>query len=654
MPTRALQAVLALGVGYLIFLLVFAYYGDVRPSLHEPSPLAPPPVVAAGRGDNATARATTPDGCTDFYAATCDLSEPSMFARVAHANEATMHQLVRTSGTYQACLHTDDVSVPAPASDSLGAWLGAGAGLPLHVQVETALDRPQQVLVLRWNRHLYRAVQDVAAQLEGPHLDNALALFPPTIFAPSEPELDSFDAYTARYRPWPEAAARLPPAWQTALTEAFPEALGTTTAAAQVLVWLAPDVTPTALATVAEAWATGAPASLHEIQQAAWWMAADARGFVALEHFAARQEMRLPHDMAAYHALLAGDGRRERACHAFAEVVERPGLNQAFLAATGLDDGERTADVGDLVVEVVHAVAGLLHGAADHLDAATRDAAVRKLEAAAVYVLGPAPSAVQHAQRLNALPADDFGSRVAAWRAASHARAARQLATPHAAWRRHLGQHLAHTVRYATVNAWYQPGQNTITVPPGILQAPVYVAGADHRSERLAHVGMILAHELGHALDVHGRQFDEEGVLVRPAERGWWTERDAAGFEARMACLAEDYGHPCGRPDYGQHTIGEDTADQLGLRASFALLVTARDGDRSESERSRIFFEAYARLWCARTPSHTAECDQVRRDVHALPHHRVNKSLRQLASFAAAYECPPDAPMVNPTPCLVY
>lgn len=676
--STALRAALLVAVGYAIFLTLMLLYGGVEPSLRAPG-LAPPVVLNETDGGAAPGNDTAPPvprqtvvvddraRCTNFYEAECDLTAPSMFSRVYEANEQAMLPLVRASGTYTACLETGYLATPAPASPALGAWLQAGALLPLRVEVETALDRPAQVLSLTWDAHLYGTLLNKAASL--PAASRALDLFPLDVFSDiwmhrhrTTSEDDDLDAYTARYLPWPQAAALLPGVWREALEAAFPEALGTPEVAERVLVWQDRAVTPEALTRVAAAW-QAAPAAthraLHEAGEQLLWAAAARSGYRALETLWSRQALRGPvpnpgDDTTAAYVAGTDASDLERACHALAEVVERPGLNQAFLAATGLADGERTADVADLVVEVAHAVAALLHEHADHLETATRNAAIAKLEQAAVYVLGPSPAAVRSAASLDALPAGDLAGRVAAWRQQTHARAARQLATPHAAWRRHMGQHLAHTVRYATVNAWYQPVRNAITVPPGILQAPVFVAGADHRSERLAHVGMILAHELGHSLDVHGRLFDAEGCLVRPVERGWWTEADAAHLDARMGCLAADYGHPCGRADYGLHTIGEDTADQLGLRASYALLVTAPDGARSESERSRAFFEAYARLWCARTPSQAHECAQVERDVHALPQHRVNKSLRQLRTFAAAYGCSDRDEMVNSEPCLVY
>lgn len=667
---RLLAAVALLCVSGLIVLLF-----GVGPGGHlrhpDAGPPSPPVVLGDSRphddtGDRPPRAATGRPECTDFYGATCDPDAPSMFAQLARANEATMRTLVRATGTYRACLAVRAAPLPAPGSDALGDWIAAGARLPLQVRVETALDRPQQALHLAWDDHLYR----VLAARDDEDASRARILFPVEIFErrTDDEDASTWEEYAGRYEAWPHVRTRLPSAWVTALERAFPAALADRDGA-DVAVWTAPGVTDARLRAVADAWAAypAARRAFWTAQQALLWDAAhDAAGYRQIEATWAPADLRAPApvephpfgaspDPAAERlAADAAESADERACRALAEVVERAGLNQAFLAAVGLADGARTEEVQALVREVAHAVAGLLHAGAAHLDAVTRDAGIAKLEQAAVYVLGPSASAANGAARLDALPADDLASRLGAWRAAAHARAAAQLATPHAAWRRTLGQHLVHTVRYATVNAWYQPVRNAITVPPGILRAPVYVPGATHRSERLAHVGMILAHELGHALDVHGRLFDAEGVFVPPASRGWWTEADAAGLDARMACLAADYGHPCGRNDYGAHTIGEDTADQLGVRAAYALLVTAPDGDRTESERSRAFFEAYAQLWCARTPSHTAQCRQVALDVHALPQHRVNKSLRQLATFAAAYECGEGDEMVNSEPCLVY
>ena len=208
----------------------------------------------------------------------------------------------------------------------------------------------------------------------------------------------------------------------------------------------------------------------------------------------------------------------------------------------------------------------------------------------------------------------------------------------------------------SVVNAWYDPTENTITIPVGILQYPFYHPPTGSETlevertrywSNLASIGTILGHEMGHALDVNGRFFSETGSW---SAAGWWAPVDQEGpdgFASHLECMARDYGHPCHREDYGMHTLGEDMADQLGLRAAYRLQEFGHTADIQQ------FYATYATLWCAKLTAEE-QCQRVASDVHALPRHRVNKSLRQLHSFATAFECGADSPMVNSEECLVY
>lgn len=81
-----------------------------------------------------------------------------------------------------------------------------------------------------------------------------------------------------------------------------------------------------------------------------------------------------------------------------------------------------------------------------------------------------------------------------------------------------------------TVNAFYMSSFNSITFPMAFLQAPVYDKNASYE-ENLGGVGSIIAHELTHAFDSSGAQYDENGNAVN-----WWTDKDKAEF----AKLCED------------------------------------------------------------------------------------------------------------------
>jgi predicted metalloendopeptidase len=340
------------------------------------------------------------------------------------------------------------------------------------------------------------------------------------------------------------------------------------------------------------------------------------------------------------------------------------------------------------VEHVVAAVRTALQGLVREsptLGAETRAAAAAKLEQVAINVLLPdeaaAPSRPAHRSTQSGSGGGDMSKGrgaglmgalaahwAARWRLEVQARLARNaalLALEHARpadntsavavlRREHaelLREEYRHTMAHEVVNAWYDPTRNTITIPPGILGAPFYVAPAGRErgaDALLPRIGAVVGHELGHALDVNGRFFDEWGRYVDRAT-GWWQAADERALSGRITCLAAEYAHPCGREDYGMHTMGEDMADQLGVRAALRAWRAAGQ----PAERDGAFFAAYAQLWCAHL-SEQQRCARVEQDVHALPRHRVNKVLRQLAPFGDAYACPANASMVSSTPCIVY
>ena len=80
-----------------------------------------------------------------------------------------------------------------------------------------------------------------------------------------------------------------------------------------------------------------------------------------------------------------------------------------------------------------------------------------------------------------------------------------------------------------TVNAYYNPLENNINFPAGILQPPFYSATAD-AAVNFGGSGAVIGHELTHGFDDQGRQFDARGNL-----KDWWTPADAKSFEDRGA-----------------------------------------------------------------------------------------------------------------------
>ena len=85
------------------------------------------------------------------------------------------------------------------------------------------------------------------------------------------------------------------------------------------------------------------------------------------------------------------------------------------------------------------------------------------------------------------------------------------------------------------VNACYNPSSNDITFPAAILQKPFYSL-QQSVSENLGGIGAVIGHEISHAFDNNGANFDENGNL-----KNWWTEEDFKAFKDLTQEMIEQF-----------------------------------------------------------------------------------------------------------------
>ncbi len=205
-----------------------------------------------------------------------------------------------------------------------------------------------------------------------------------------------------------------------------------------------------------------------------------------------------------------------------------------------------------------------------------------------------------------------------------------------------------------TVNAYYDAQLNDINFPAGILQPPYYDNAADD-ALNLGGIGSVIGHELTHGFDDQGRKFDAQGNL-----RDWWTAEDAAEFEKRATCLADEYSAFVAVEDVhlnGRLTLGENTADNGGLRIAYmALLDTlagAVPGPVDGFTPEQRFFLGNAQAWCANVSDEAARL-RAQTNEHSLPKYRVNGVVSNMPEFQKAFTCPAGAPMVRENACRVW
>lgn len=205
-----------------------------------------------------------------------------------------------------------------------------------------------------------------------------------------------------------------------------------------------------------------------------------------------------------------------------------------------------------------------------------------------------------------------------------------------------------------TINAYYNPLNNEIVFPAGILQAPFYDPESSD-AENYGGIGVVIGHELTHGFDDQGCQFDADGNMVN-----WWAPEDAAEFKKLTKGLVDQYSAVEVLPGLhanGEYTLGENIADQGGLRIAMTAFLDSqkKKGVDVESDDAKIdgftplqtFYLNFANLW-----ANNIRDEEIRSltsgDVHSLGKNRVNVSLKNIEPFFKAFQIKEGDPMFLP------
>lgn len=178
-----------------------------------------------------------------------------------------------------------------------------------------------------------------------------------------------------------------------------------------------------------------------------------------------------------------------------------------------------------------------------------------------------------------------------------------------------------------TVNAYYNPSLNHICFPAAILQKPFYSLDQS-KSENYGGIGAVIGHEISHAFDNNGSQFDAEGNM-----KNWWTKEDYEIFDNKAKAMIELFdGIAFGKGKInGKLTVSENIADAGGL--SCALEALKNSGENNYQD----FFINWARIW--RIKARPEYMDMVIKiDVHAPGELRANIQPRNLDEFYKAFD----------------
>jgi len=291
------------------------------------------------------------------------------------------------------------------------------------------------------------------------------------------------------------------------------------------------------------------------------------------------------------------------------------------------------ARISALVDELVEAYHGIINEA-DFLSDTTRAKAIEKLEAIDRRVLYPDDWSAYAWDGL------DFDAKEAGgtyWEASRRLEAylhrldveAYSSPVDKAKW----------TSTPQTVNCFYDPLANSIYIMGAFAQGKIYDSGMSDE-ELYGKLGVVIGHEISHAFDSKGAQYDKNGNMS-----DWWTAEDYAAFREKNEKLAAYYDdiHPwAGQNLHGSAMTGETCADMAGFKCVLRAIADKPDFDYD------AFFRAYADLWLNKETVQTS-LYRIEEDVHPLSYLRINGTLQQFDEFLDFYDIKPgDGMYLNP------
>jgi putative endopeptidase len=213
-----------------------------------------------------------------------------------------------------------------------------------------------------------------------------------------------------------------------------------------------------------------------------------------------------------------------------------------------------------------------------------------------------------------------------------------------------------------TVNAYYSGQQVNINFPAGILQPPFYDVKMD-APVNFGGIGVVIGHEMTHGFDDQGAKFDLHGNV-----NNWFTAEDLAQFNQRTKCIADEYSGfevAPGQNLNGRLTLGENTADNGGIRIAFQALEESLAKDRAADEPGYVdgkrdgytpeqrYFLGFAQVWCENVREANARV-LAKTDPHSSGQWRINGTVQNFPEFGKAFGCKVGQPMMPATACRVW
>jgi len=189
-----------------------------------------------------------------------------------------------------------------------------------------------------------------------------------------------------------------------------------------------------------------------------------------------------------------------------------------------------------------------------------------------------------------------------------------------------------------TVNAYYNPPNNEIVFPAGILQPPFLDRTIDD-AINFGAIGSVIGHEYTHGFDDQGSKYDYEET-----SKTGGAKKDLKAFNERTSCISDEYSGFVSVKDEkngdvhlkGKLTLGENTADNA--ESTFPTWrwrrrwKESRAGRSTASLRKQRFFLGYAQVWCQNATDQSLR-ELANTDPHSPGEFRDERRSQQLSGI---------------------
>ena len=280
-------------------------------------------------------------------------------------------------------------------------------------------------------------------------------------------------------------------------------------------------------------------------------------------------------------------------------------------------DKERVTAIVEQVVDAYH---GIIREA-DFLSEETKEKAIEKLDSLGTNVLYPDDWAPYSMEGLDFASAAEGGTLVEALKAISAYNLADSV--------KEFSQPVDRTrweITPVEINCFYNPSTNSIYILAAFAQGQMYNSGMSNE-EIMAKIGMVIGHEISHAFDSSGGQYDKDGNL-----KNWWTEEDYARFREKNQKLADYFSAISvweGQHILGSIVTGETCADMAGLKCMLKIASGTENFDYD------LFFRSYSKVFLSKNTLQRVLT--LLKDEHPFGYLRVNCVLQQFDEFLDYY-----------------